>query len=55
MVHVAPYSAMSGVAEIKTILGGFIIKQFLGAKTLIVKCISLVSILVIVVNVYFLK
>jgi len=41
VVHVAPYSAMSGVAEIKTILGGFIIKQFLGAKTLIVKCISL--------------
>jgi len=32
---------MSGVAEIKTILGGFIIKQFLGAKTLVVKCVSL--------------
>jgi len=41
VVHVGPYSAMSGVAEIKTILGGFIIKQFLGTKTLIVKCISL--------------
>jgi len=41
VVHVGPYSAMSGVAEIKTILGGFIIKQFLGVKTLIVKLIAL--------------
>jgi len=40
VVYVGPYSAMSCIAEIKAIFGGFIIKQFLEVKTLIVKCIS---------------
>jgi chloride channel 3/4/5 len=35
------YAAGSGVAEIKTILGGFCIKQCLGLKTLFVKTVSL--------------
>ncbi|KAJ2993099.1 hypothetical protein HDV02_002640 [Globomyces sp. JEL0801] len=37
----ARYAAGSGIPEVKTILGGFIIKKFLGLWTLIVKCIGL--------------
>ncbi|OUM69369.1 hypothetical protein PIROE2DRAFT_68547 [Piromyces sp. E2] len=37
----APYSAGSGIPEVKTILGGFVIKDFLGIHTLIMKCIGL--------------
>jgi len=37
----APYSAGSGIPEVKTILGGFVIKKFLGIRTLIMKCIGL--------------
>jgi chloride channel 3/4/5 len=32
----APYAAGSGIPEVKTILGGFVIKKFLGFWTLIV-------------------
>jgi chloride channel 3/4/5 len=37
----APYAAGSGIPEVKTILGGFVIRKFLGFWTLIIKCIGL--------------
>lgn len=39
----APYAAGSGISEIKCILGGFIIKGFLGIWTLVIKSLALVS------------
>jgi chloride channel 3/4/5 len=39
----AYYSAGSGIPEVKVILGGFVIKGFLGIKTLIVKSIGMVN------------
>ncbi|KAL5038637.1 glycerol ethanol, ferric requiring protein [Batrachochytrium dendrobatidis] len=41
VTRLAMYAAGSGAAEIKTILGGFIIKEFLGLRTLIVKSLAL--------------
>ncbi len=41
----AYYSAGSGIPEVKVILGGFVIKGFLGIKTLIVKSIGMVIII----------
>ncbi|KAI9483189.1 MAG: chloride channel [Benjaminiella poitrasii] len=38
----AYYSAGSGIPEVKVILGGFVIKGFLGIKTLIVKSIGMI-------------
>lgn len=38
----APYSRFSGIAELKTILSGFIIRGFLGFKTLTFKAIGLI-------------
>ncbi|XP_047126233.1 H(+)/Cl(-) exchange transporter 5 isoform X1 [Hydra vulgaris] len=38
----APYSCGSGIAEIKTILGGFVIRGFLGWWTLIIKSFTLI-------------
>ncbi|KAJ1655432.1 hypothetical protein IWQ61_004819 [Dispira simplex] len=40
VVRFAPYAASSGISEIKTILSGFIIRQFLGFRTLTVKVIG---------------
>jgi len=37
----APYAAGSGLAEVRTILGGFVIRKFLGVWTLVIKCIGL--------------
>ncbi|KAF2751538.1 hypothetical protein M011DRAFT_483434 [Sporormia fimetaria CBS 119925] len=37
----SPYAKHSGIAEIKTVLGGFVIRRFLGAWTLIVKTLGL--------------
>lgn len=37
----APYAAGSGISEIKCIISGFIMKGFLGLKTLCIKCIAL--------------
>lgn len=37
----APYAAGSGISEIKVIIAGFIMKGFLGARTLIIKSITL--------------
>jgi chloride channel 3/4/5 len=36
------YAKHSGIPEIKTVLGGFIIRRFLGAWTLITKSLGLV-------------
>ncbi|KAI9252200.1 chloride channel [Helicostylum pulchrum] len=38
----AYYSAGSGIPEVKVILGGFVIKGFLGIKTLVVKSIGMI-------------
>ncbi|KAJ3210704.1 hypothetical protein HDU67_005079 [Dinochytrium kinnereticum] len=38
----APYAAGEGVPEIKTILGGFVIRKFLGGWTLLIKIVGLV-------------
>ncbi|KAI8979489.1 chloride channel [Mycotypha africana] len=37
----APYAAGSGISEIKCIIGGFVMKGFLGVETLIMKSIGL--------------
>jgi chloride channel 3/4/5 len=42
----ALYAKHSGIPEIKTVLGGFVIRRFLGAWTLIAKSLGLVSLLV---------
>lgn len=39
----AYYSAGSGIPEVKVILGGFVIKGFLGIKTMIVKSVGMVT------------
>lgn len=39
--HYAPYAAGSGISEIKCIIGGFVMKGFLGAWTLLIKSIGL--------------
>ena len=36
------YAAGSGIPEVKTILGGFVIQRFLGGVTLIVKCVGVI-------------
>ncbi|EGE02269.1 hypothetical protein TEQG_01309 [Trichophyton equinum CBS 127.97] len=37
----APYAAGSGISEIKVIIAGFIMKGFLGARTLVIKSLAL--------------
>ncbi|EMC99016.1 hypothetical protein BAUCODRAFT_103703 [Baudoinia panamericana UAMH 10762] len=37
----SPYAKQSGIPEIKTVLGGFVIRRFLGAWTLVVKSLGL--------------
>ncbi|KAJ3335267.1 hypothetical protein HDU91_002259, partial [Kappamyces sp. JEL0680] len=39
--EIAPFAAGSGIPEVKTILGGFIIDGFLAFPTLVVKCLGL--------------
>ncbi|KAK7207750.1 putative voltage-gated chloride channel [Myxozyma melibiosi] len=41
VLHYAPYACHSGIPEIKTILGGFIIKGFMGFWTLVTKTCSM--------------
>ena len=41
MVKYSPYAKQSGIPEIKTVLGGFVIRHFLGAWTLIIKSLGL--------------
>ncbi|KAJ1894076.1 hypothetical protein LPJ66_005398 [Kickxella alabastrina] len=38
----APYAAGQGIAEIKTIMSGFMMRKFLGLRTLGVKCVGVV-------------
>jgi chloride channel 3/4/5 len=40
--HYAIYARHSGIPEIKTLLGGFVIRRFLGAWTLLTKSVGLV-------------
>lgn len=42
----APYAAGSGISEIKCILGGFVIKGFLGFETFLIKGLTLVCCLI---------
>jgi len=42
VVSLAPYAAGSGISEMKVILGGFVIKKFLGVLTLLVKSVGLI-------------
>jgi chloride channel 3/4/5 len=44
---IAYFGAGSGIPEVKTILGGFVIRGFLGFRTLMIKLIGLVSHLVL--------
>ena len=37
----APYAKHSGIPEIKTVLGGFVIKNFMGSWTLVIKSLGL--------------
>jgi chloride channel 3/4/5 len=39
----ALYAKHSGIPEIKTVLGGFVIRRFMGTWTLVIKSIGLVS------------
>lgn len=41
--YFAPYACGSGIPEIKTILGGFIIKGYLGYWTLVIKSLTLIT------------
>ena len=41
------YAAGSGLPEVKTILSGFVIRGFLGLKTLIIKTFGLVDIIIL--------
>ena len=39
----AIYAKHSGIPEIKTVLGGFVIRRFMGTWTLVIKSLGLVS------------
>jgi chloride channel 3/4/5 len=39
----AIYAQHSGIPEIKTVLGGFVIRRFMGTWTLVIKSLGLVS------------
>ncbi|KAK9323776.1 chloride channel [Lipomyces orientalis] len=41
VLHYAPYAGQSGIPEIKTVLGGFIIRGFMGFWTLLTKTLGL--------------
>jgi chloride channel 3/4/5 len=40
-VAISPYAAGSGISEVKVVLGGFVIKRFLGGWTLVAKSMGL--------------
>jgi len=42
VMRYAPYARQSGIPEIKTVLGGFVIRRFMGTWTLVVKSLGLV-------------
>jgi chloride channel 3/4/5 len=39
----AVHAKHSGIPEIKTVLGGFVMRKFMGAWTLVIKSLGLVS------------
>jgi hypothetical protein len=39
----SPYATQSGIPEVKTVLGGFVIRHFMGGWTLITKTVGLVG------------
>uniref|UniRef100_A0A060T4T7 Chloride channel protein n=1 Tax=Blastobotrys adeninivorans TaxID=409370 RepID=A0A060T4T7_BLAAD len=41
VVELAPRAQMSGIAEIKTLLGGYVVRGLLGSRTLVVKTVGL--------------
>ena len=43
MKNYAIYAQHSGIPEIKTVLGGFVIRRFMGGWTLLIKSLGLVS------------
>lgn len=43
MKKYAPYAKHSGIPEIKTVLGGFVILKFLDGWVLLIKSLGLVS------------
>lgn len=45
--YYAVYAKHSGIPEIKTVLGGFVIRRFLGVWTLVVKSLGLVSVFLV--------
>lgn len=45
---IAYFGAGSGIPEVKTILGGFVIRGFLGFRTLMIKLIGLVRLFIFV-------
>lgn len=48
--HYSIYARHSGIPEIKTVLGGFVIRRFLGAWTLVTKSLGLVSLVGLLVG-----
>ena len=40
VLYYAPHAAGSGIPEIKTILGGVVVKKYLGGWTLLIKCMA---------------
>ena len=42
VLYFAPHAAGSGIPEIITILGGVVVKKYLGGWTLLIKCIALI-------------
>jgi len=48
--HYSPYAKQSGIPEVKTMLGGFVMKRFLGGWTLVTKSIGLVGDLILLVR-----
>ena len=45
VVSYAPYAKHSGIPEIKTMLGGFVIRRYIGTWVLLIKSLGLVTIL----------
>jgi chloride channel 3/4/5 len=45
VVSYAPYAKHSGIPEIKTMLGGFVIRRFIGTWVLLIKSLGLVFLL----------
>lgn len=47
----AIYAKHSGIPEIKTVLGGFVIRRFMGTWTLVIKSLGLVCTLILTIQI----